>query len=1221
MPPDDDHHPVVSSHLADGLPGPTRVTNESVPPASNPRCCGKTSTNQAVPDHNTLCRLTAGDDCAPSCCEKDDGPRCDDDCIKAYATLECHISSHADPEHQQPTDGHCTNHLQAAIKRYEQLLEDAHCLCKSVLSYSMIHCCGSDAGYMLLPPIPSSRGSSETGSFRSSLYRRTASKVRPAPVKKRSSASTTSSIAPACCDKPICDGKAHQIPPDEKDCHSKEDGGGEMFKWRHCDRGGKGCCGKNGHGEVQHDLEASNCVDTCTVSAAKRDDCCGTTKGAACCTEDKVKASLSVQEKEAIFADTSDRGKHSGLANVSPFSWSRETSRIDNIEKARAETCKSECCSGGPAADCEKRFARSMGRVLRTISNEVHDIGDDEQAGHSQHILLNVQGMTCTGCENKLVRALQSIPGVTNIKTSFLNSRADFDLDECITKAEDAVERVHTMTGFQVARLQSLHQSVDVMMDKSKARELMLEDIPGLVDVISIDKRTATLNYDPNIIGVRRLLGLACGETEKLAPPKPNTALSDSRRLLRTMGIKTLVATLLTIPVVVLAWASTDVDERVKSIVSLVLATLVQGIAVTEFYKNAFRALWHDRSVELDTLVVISITAAYVYSVVAFGFLMIDRSLDTKEFFETSTLLISLVLLGRLIATYARSRAVKAVSMRSLQATKAILIRDKEVHTEIDTRLLQFGDRFLVQPHTRIPTDGEVIEGRSEVDESMVTGESMPVIKSTGDDLIAGTVNGDGTLKARLTRLPGKNTVTDIADLVEQANSAKPKVQDLADRVATWFIPVVVFFAIVTFAVQIAASIRLRNQSSGAAAGTAISYAIAVLAVSCPCALGLAVPMVLVITGGVAARAGVIIKSTEATERSWQITDVVFDKTGTLTTPDLEVTDEHILIPDSDQAKAVSLVMTKGNKHPVSVSMARHLAEKCRMPLEAQDVKVIPGCGVEATINGVSAKAGNPAWLSLTNHRAVRFIATSGKTVLCVTLGEVLVAVYGLKTTLRPEASDLIKALQKRNIEVHLISGDSSLAVQSCAETLGIKPANVRSRCTPAEKQAYVLALSSPGCGSSCEDLTIDDDEHEHGHDHDQTTEAYEESERTVKGPAKRKVLFVGDGTNDAIALSSSFVGVQIGTASDVVASTASVSLLGSLHGITYLLDLSKAAYRRIVFNFIWAAIYNVFVILLAAGAFVRIRIEPRWAGLGEIVSVLPVVAAAMTMRRWKREL
>ncbi|KAF2224419.1 putative copper-translocating P-type ATPase [Elsinoe ampelina] len=966
-----DHLSEAAAHDRHPVPTQPNVTNASVPPTSTTGCCGKTNTNHYSQEPDILTRLTAGDDCEQTCCEKEDGPHCNDVCVKAYATLECHTTSHADPEHEQPTDGHCTSHLQSAMKRYEQLLMDAHCLCKSVLSYSMIHCCGSDAG----------RGSSsETSSFRFSV-------------------------------------------------------------------------------------------------------------------------------------------------------------------------------------------------------NEARPTDDAEQVGHLEHVLLNVQGMTCTGCENKLIRALESTPGVSNIKTSFLNSRADFDLDEAVTKSEDLVRRVHTMTGFQVARLQSTHQSIDVVMEKSKARELMLMGIPGLMDVTIVDKKTVSLTYNPEVISARRLLDMACGGPDSLAPPQPSTALLDSKKLLRTMAWKTLVSTVLTIPVVVLAWAPTGVAEKITSIISLILATFVQGIAVTEFYKNAFRAFWHDRSVELDTLVVISITAAYIYSVVAFGFLMVDRPLDTKEFFETSTLLISLVLLGRLIATYARTRAVKAVSMRSLQATTAMLIVDKEDHHEIDARLLEYGDHFLVQPHSRIPTDGQVVDGQSEVDESMLTGESMPVPKSAGDDLIAGTINGDGTLKARPTRLPGKNTVTEIAELVEQANSAKPKIQDLADRVASWFIPVVVVLATVTFAVQIAVSIRLRGQSSGAAAGTAISYAIAVLAVSCPCALGLAVPMVLVVTGGVAARSGVIIKSSEATERSWQITDVVFDKTGTLTMPDLEVTDEHILCSDSDHARALALTLTKGNKHPVSVSIARHLSGTVKSEIIAQGIKVVPGCGVEAKVDGVVVKAGNPSWLSFTNRDIVRALAASGKTVLCITQAGNLIAVYGLKTTMRPEAADVVEVLQRRNIDVHLISGDSSLAVQTCAETLGIPLANVRSRCTPAEKQTYVLGQ--------------------------------------VK---RRKVLFVGDGTNDAIALSSSFVGVQIGTASDVVSSTASVSLLGSLNGIIYLLDLSKAAYRRVVFNFVWAAVYNVFAILLAAGAFVRVRIEPRWAGLGEIVSVVPVVVVAVTMRRWGRE-
>ncbi|KAG8624939.1 hypothetical protein KVT40_006690 [Elsinoe batatas] len=1172
-----DQLPEAADHGINPVSAQPNMTNPSVLPTGSTDGCGKTSANQSAQEPDILTRLTAGDNCEPSCCEKEDGPRCNDDC---------------------PTDGHCTSHLQSAIKRYEQLLMDAHCLCKSVLSYSIIHCCGSDAGYLLLPPVPSSRGNSDTGSF--------------------SNASSSDKITSACCEKTACDGNSHETSLNEKGGGRQEDGGEAMFKWRHGRHGGKGCCDRHVHGK-SHDIEAGGCEDSCCGTTLMLEKVGKKLDGKHCCGDDAGTTSLTDLEKKTTFDNSQPFAKHDGLANVTPFLRSRDTSRVDDKDIIRIETCKSQCCSDGPTDTCNDRIAGLVQRVRRFSDDDTSPTGDAEQGGHLEHVLLNVQGMTCTGCENKLIRALESTPGVSNIKTSFLNSRADFDLDEAVTKSEDLVRRVHTMTGFQVARLQSTHQSIEVVMEKSKARKLMLMGIPGLVDV-TVDKKTASLTYDPQVIGARRLLDMVCGGTGSLAPPKPSTALLDSKKLLKTMAWKTLLAITLTIPVVVLAWAPNGVAKKITSIVSLVLATLVQGIAVTEFYKNAFRAFWHDRSVELDTLVVISITAAYIYSVVAFGFLMVDFPLDVKEFFETSTLLISLVLLGRLIATYARTRAVKVVSMRSLQSTTAILIINKEKHQEIDARLLEYGDHFLIQPHSRIPTDGKVVDGCSEVDESMLTGESMPVLKSVGDNLIAGTINGDCTLRARLTRLPGKNTVTDIAELVEQANSAKPKVQDLADRVAAWFIPVVVFLAIITFAVQIAASIKLRGQSSGAAAGTAISYAIAVLAVSCPCALGLAVPMVLVITGGVAARSGVIIKSSEATERSWQITDVVFDKTGTLTMPNLEVTDEHILSPDTDHARAVTLAVTRGNKHPVSMSIARHLEDVVKSNVEVQDIKVIPGCGVEALAGSVVVKAGNPSWLSLTNRNAARTLADSGKTVLCVTEAGTLIAVYGLKTSLRPEAADLIEALQRRDIDVHLISGDTSLAVQACAETLGIPLANVRSRCTPAEKQTYVLGLSALPCGTSCDDLTIDDhDDHVHANNPNHHTRSLS-YHHNHPDPKTRKVLFVGDGTNDAIALSSSFVGVQIGTASDVVSSTASVSLLGSLNGIIYLLDVSKAAYRRIVFNFVWAAVYNVFAILLAAGVFVRVRIEPRWAGLGEIVSVLPVVVVAVSMRRWERE-
>jgi heavy metal translocating P-type ATPase len=848
--------------------------------------------------------------------------------------------------------------------------------------------------------------------------------------------------------------------------------------------------------------------------------------------------------------------------------------RVSPCRRALVQTdCSGDACGTMGHQDPENNRSAVDPRAS---ANTPEDVENDAAR---EHVVLSVSGMTCTGCSTKLSNVLDQIAGISKSKVTFVSGSASFDFDSKAGTVDDALRLIERRTGFKTSRVIEGHQTLDMLMSHETAVFLEQSRPPGMVSITKRQEKTKDqrgtyqLAYNPYIVGARDLL--PCGTS--LAPPALHPSVSEGQKRLIRMSWMTAVAAAFTIPVVVLNWAPTSLSRRTIDIVSLILATVVQCIAVPEFYINAVKSLIFSKVVEMDMLVVISITAAYGYSIIAMGLTEAGYSIEEDAFFETSSLLITLVLLGRLVAAIARTRAIGAVSVRSLQVETALHHQPDGITAEIDGRLLHLGDIIVVRPHSRIITDGTVISGVSAVDESMLTGETVPVTKQKGAAVIAGTINGEGGLQVRLTRLPGANSISDIAKSVENALSAKPKIQDLADRIASWFVPVAVGIAIVVFVIWAAIVAAVRHEDAGSVVGTAITYGIAVLAISCPCALGLAVPMVLVIAGGIAAKSGVIIKAADATERGFKVTDVVFDKTGTLTKGDLTVAEVQYLPSDvsEDVAMGIARSLVRNDKHPVSRAIAVHLGEESSNMITLDETKSIPGAGIEATWSERKVQGGNPFWLSVDHEPIVSQMLHQGMTCYCLAIKGTLILSFGLKGELRDEAARVVSALQQRNITAHIVSGDHSKAVEDVARSLGIHQEHTASRRLPGQKQQYVAALQAR---------------------------------------SNKIVMFCGDGTNDAVALAQADIGVQLGTASDVTGAVADVVLLGGLDGTLALLDISKRAFRRIMFNFAWSAAYNVFAILLASGAFVKFRVPPAYAGLGEIVSVVPVIIAAVSL-------
>lgn len=884
-----------------------------------------------------------------------------------------------------------------------------------------------------------------------------------------------------------------------------------------------------------------------------------------------------------------------------PSGSSSTSSDTHNIEpKVQSSTCARGCCELAKASP-SKLKGRAVGKATGRAT-EIDPGGDESvnamytQTGSTDiekgtlgthHIVLSITGMTCTACETKLQKVLGTLPPITNLKTSLVLSRVEFSLDAASMSPESVMKHLERTTEFKCEQILTRGSNLDIVLGNVK--EFLDQPPPlGVNNMQLLGKSTVRINFDPKVIGARSLIKENSEYACQLAPPPADLGLAAGSKHVRNMGFMTLLSIVLTVPVLILAWAPLEDRPITYGAVSLIFATVIQLIVAGPFYLKAFKSFIFSRMIEMDLLIVLSTSAAYIFSVVSFGYLVSGKPLSAGEFFETSTLLVTLIMIGRWIAALSRQKAVESMSIRSLQSSNAQLVTLEGIEIEeIDTRLLEYGDIFSVAPEQRVPTDGCVLSGCSEIDESMLTGESKLIRKDVGSKVIAGSINASGKLTVRLTHLPEENTVSVIAGMVDNAKLSKPKIQELTDRVTTYFVPLIMSLTIITFVVWISVGITVLKQSGSDAAIQAIIYAITVLIVSCPCAIGLAVPMVIVIGSGVAAERGVIFRSADSIEMAYKATHVVFDKTGTLTAGELKIVGEQFFAEDTIIGRSVVLGLVKNSKHPVSAAITANFAAHGINAAKVDEIKTVAGKGIEGKVDGKIIRGGNAHWLEVESDPRVQCILVHGHTLFCVTLDSKLFAVFGLADTIRPEATATVSKLKQMGVRVSLLSGDDFGAVQIIAKEIGLNPDESRSRCSPGDKQNYIQELSASSVGKR-----------------------------------KATVVFVGDGTNDAVALAQATVGVHMGSGTDVAQSAADVVLMRpSLEGVLTMINISRAAVLRIKFNFGWSFIYNILALLFASGALssarkgTAIKIPPEYAGLGELVSVLPVVAIAVGLK------
>ena len=788
----------------------------------------------------------------------------------------------------------------------------------------------------------------------------------------------------------------------------------------------------------------------------------------------------------------------------------------------------------------------------------------------SEAIVLPIGGMTCASCVGRVEKALAAVPGVADVRVNLAANQASVTRANGPVPADQLVDAVRS-AGYDVPT-----HSVDIDIEGMHCAgcvsrvEKAVGAVPGVVSAaVNLANGKARVTATDLLTGSEALAAAVAGagftahEAEDGAPEKPKTDLS---------GVILAMSAVLTLPLVAqMAGPLFGAAGHLPATVQLALATPVQFIAGWPFYRAAWRAL-RAGSGNMDLLVALGTSAAYGLSV----WNTFVPGTDGYLYFEASAAIVTMVLIGRWLEGRAKRKAGSAIrALMDLRPAVARVLRDGQPD-EVAVDLVVPGDLVQVRPGESMPVDGIVTAGESEVDESLLTGESVPVAKAVGDAVTGSAINGDGTLVVETTAVGGDTALARIVRWVENAQASKAPVQRLVDRVAAVFVPIVVAIAVLTwFAWWI---------GGGDVTAAAIA-AVSVLVIACPCALGLATPTAIMVGTGAAARAGILIKDAAALERAGSITDVAFDKTGTLTFGRPEPVRIEAADGDADGLLRLAAAVQQGSEHPIARAIVLAAEERGQRIAPADAVRRVPGRGVTGTVDGRDLLIGNRAMMA--DHgidigeagngdadgpspgATAVWVAEAGKPGGCL-------GVIWLLDQVKPEAVGAVYRLRARGVAPVMITGDAVGPAKRIADTLGID--DVLAEVPPDRKAERVAGLRRRG----------------------------------------HVVAMVGDGVNDAPALAEADIGIAMGGGADVALETAGITLMrGNVGLVPAAIEVSRATRRKIRQNLFWAFVYNVVGIPLAAAGLMH----PAIAGTAMALSSVAVVTNALLLRRWRPEL
>ncbi len=700
--------------------------------------------------------------------------------------------------------------------------------------------------------------------------------------------------------------------------------------------------------------------------------------------------------------------------------------------------------------------------------------------------------------------------------------------------------------------------------------------LEGVTDVnVNLTTKKAVINFDENKLSSNDIISAITKKgykTSELSKSKLKNPALELKKELNNLKFKFLVSFIFTIPVFILSMFYMENPIPNQNIILWILTTPIQFYVAFDMYKSAIHAL-KSFSANMDSLIVLGTSAAYFFSV------YVLFSGTGHVYFEASAVLITIVLLGRILELKAKSKTSNAIKeLMNLKPKQAILIRDgKEIVVFVDD--IKKNDLILIKPGSVIPVDGIIMSGHSSIDESMITGESLPVEKKKGSKAIAGTINKVGSFQFKATEVGENTTLSKIIKLVEDAQGRKAPIQRFADVVSAYFVPVIILISITTFISWMFISKDL---------SFALKTAVAVLVIACPCALGLATPTAIMVGTGKGAKKGILIKGGDSLEKAHKINAVVFDKTGTITIGKPEFA-EIILSKDSKKTKdeiiKISASLEKQSEHSLADAFINHAKSKKIKLVDVSKFSAVMGKGIEGKIGRTTYLIGNEKLMkenkiSLTKLKSdIDVLKLKGNTVVYLSDDKNLLAVFGISDQVKPDSKKAIKLLHKMGIKTFMITGDNKKTAELIAAQVGIK--NIFAEVLPHEKSNYVKKLQK-----------------------------------------KYVVAMVGDGINDSPALAQSDVGIVMGSGTDVAIETGEIILMkNSLVDVTKAIKLSKMTMAKIKQNMFWALFYNVLGIPVAAGLLYPdfgIMLSPMIAGTAMAFSSVSVVTNSLILRMKK---